>query len=98
MTPETSAAILIPLLIAGLAGWIRWSIRTAVEHTVRETVNGGLSRIQATVTGVAEGQAHLEERIEAHDRRHGHEQLQLMAALSRQGVEPPDGWRRRGGD
>jgi hypothetical protein len=94
VTWEAVAAVATPLMVVALAGWIRWSIKTAV----RETVNGGLTRIQTTVNGVAESQAHLDQRLDAHDQRHGQEQRQLLAALDRQGIAPPDGWRRRGGD
>lgn len=84
MTTEAIIATIgavVVLAITGLAAWIKWSIRTAVTSVVE----GSLKEVSQAVSRVEAWTA-------AHDRRHGHEQQQLIAALSRQNIAPPDGW------
>lgn len=84
MTTELLVGVIVAgfaLVAAMLAAWIKWSIRTAITGVV----NGSLAE-------VSQGVARVEAWTKAHDRRHGHEQQQLIAALDRQGLAVPDGW------
>lgn len=95
MGPEVAAGAILAVaaVILGLVViWIRWSLRTAVRESVLETVNGKIDRLYNEVTQVKGTVETVNRWTYKHDRRHKHEQQQLIAALRRQGFEAPDGW------
>lgn len=92
-------AAVVAAAVGAVGAWIVWSVRTAVRQEVTRTVNGRISGVAGQVEdldrkvdSLSDGQERMTRRFDRHDRRHEHDRRQLIAALSRQGVEPPDGW------
>lgn len=87
-----AAVIVFATTLALVLSWVKWSLRTAVKESITETVNGKIDSLTVTATDLKDSVQRVERWTEKHDRRHLHEQKQLIAALNRQGVDAPDGW------
>jgi hypothetical protein len=75
-------------ILGGLYALVRWAVRQGI----RGQINGHISAVEKEVVSVHRSMDALHARFDSHDRRHDHEQRQLIAALDRQGIHPPDGW------
>lgn len=88
MPTEAVWAITATVVAGGIAAWFRFTlkvVRRDVENAVRSTVNGRLDRIDAKLADLNSWNA-------KHDRRHSQERRQLLAAMDRNQLSPPDGW------
>jgi hypothetical protein len=83
-----SAAVLVALLVA----WVRWSIGTSVRISIQATVNGKVDGVQRAVDQMQRTLDVILETQSRHETAHTVEQSALLAALTRQGLDLPDGW------
>lgn len=88
-----AVGVLSGLVLVGTL-WRRMlkAMRKDVGDVVKTTVNGKLDRIEGQLTQQGGDLDHLRRWSERHDRRHADDRRQLIAAMERNDLSPPDGW------
>lgn len=91
MSTELVVALLVTAITTVMGG-LHALVRYAVKQGIRDQINGQVTSVETKVDKLGKSLDAVHTRMGSHDRRHEYEQRQLIGALDRQGIAPPDGW------